>query len=328
MIRTRRHKLSVVLFCVTVIALFIFNSEFLLSIQIVDRRGPMMRLKETKTFGIVIVDVRRNLKTGPFLLDQIKQLLKTTPQNVPIEVWIGHKAKINDEVESVGNVHVRRMPETYSYGNYKTLKLTDHLGGHIGKAFALGHSQFDIPILLDGDVWPCEGWFNMSKNAILEGHHDVVWTKAPQPFGGTSGKNARAHWSSEVDNSVEEYSHFGERNTGTCVIVRSYKETVKQWLNYTLNLFVRQQDYATARDGVSTLRTPYTDQVAFRESFFVFRDRLSERILPNHVACRRNRLVKKCKCACSCSTCLLVHGIDRFKDCVAESKMYDVLGNG
>ena len=48
----------------------------------------------------------------------------------------------------------------------------------------------------------------------------------------------------------------------------------------TLNLFMKQQNYAVARDGVSTLRTPYTDQVAFRESYFVYRNELSEYLLP------------------------------------------------
>ena len=273
-------------------------------------------------FGIVIVDVRRNLKTGPFLLDQLKQILRTT-ENVPIEVWIGQYAQMSAEIESLSDlISFKRMPASHTFEDYPTLKLTDHLGGHIGKAFALAHSKFDVPILLDGDVWPCEGWFDMALNAILNGHHDVVWTKAPQAFGGTSKKNARAHWSAEIDNVVEKYSHFGERNTGTCVIVRSYKESVREWLNFTLNLFMKQQNYAVARDGVSTLRTPYTDQVAFRESFFVYRNELSENLLPDHVACRRNELLRKktCNCACSCTSCLLVHGIDRFKECAADSK--------
>ena len=30
---------------------------------------------------------------------------------------------------------------------------------------------------------------------------------------------------------------------------------------------------------------------------------------------------KKCKCACSCTSCLLVHGIDRFKDCAADNEL-------
>ena len=288
----------------------------------VPEQPPILK---APTMGLVIVDVRSDGTIGSRLAPQVERLLHIT--DLEVEVWISHKAQSGHAttlpILSANRVHVRPMVYEYihSLNITKKLDMQGTYGGYIGKAYALKESRFDVPILLDGDVWACDadthnnktGFVQHVKKHLLSENNDVLWTKAPYPFGGVGGrKNARAHVHPSIATMQDEYQKFGERNSGTIVAVQRIRRSVQQWLQLTLDIYVEHMTLESK--FFITGNGKMTDQPAFREAFFVFREELQEYILDRKLGCRPVKNYN-CHCACVCTSCLLIHQKEPFDAC-------------
>ena len=81
----------------------------------------------------------------------------------------------------------RTMKSNHTYGEM-VFDLQGLGGSHIGKAYALKESRFDVPILLDGDVWPYHTNISSVGREAIRHNKNVVRSEAPEPFGGTWGE--------------------------------------------------------------------------------------------------------------------------------------------
>ena len=234
------------------------------------------------------------------------EAIRRSAPDVPCELWISQRGLLPADLEAYVQtwkhlITVRKMPSSHTNNhNGRVIDLTGIHGGYIGKGLALRDSHFDFPIVLDGDSWPCPGWFDAMKEAVQ--HADVIWSLAPNAFGGTRGKPL-TYSSPMIAGQEKEYSQFGERNTGTVFGVRRTTST-QLWLTDAL-------DVRSDQIGKKRLYSPTNDQPAFRESFFLHRHKLKEHVLSKNLACRsRNPTGNRCACTCECSSCLFVHDFD------------------
>ena len=259
------------------------------------------------SFGFVLVDTRENGVLGHRVKPLITRLLHMS--EFPVELWMSQNTEPDRQLGAeltalLGErLFYQTMKSNHTYGE-TTLSLEGKVGGYIGKAYALKESRFDVPILFDGDVWPCNMNITSVVQEAIQQQKDVVWSEAPSPFGGTLGRNDM-YVSHEIEAQLDEYKQFSERNTGTIFAVNRRHPVVHKWLQLALDIFVQQfgGDYKH-------------DQPALRESFFLYRHELSEYLMDGAKACRFGGADG---CLCQSSTCDVVHGPPQFAACMHAS---------
>ena len=210
--------------------------------------------------GLVVVDVRANEKIGDgegYLMSWFENMLATAPE-LRVELWTGQTTLLDDRIQQHiaqrgGFISLRRMPAVGAETDVpRSLDLNTGNGGHIGKAYALSHSAFEIPVLTDTDVYACDGWIQkLYETMHTNPSADVIWTYAnhanPDDLDGTSGKQFN-HVSAIVDSELTEYGTFAERNTGTVMAVRRTHET-KAFLDDVLTIFAKLAEAGLTHSG-------------------------------------------------------------------------------
>ena len=177
------------------------------------------------------------------------QAVRRTAPDLHCELWMAPGSRVPAPLDAYLQawkhmVTVRDMPVAHANPhNGDAINLASVEGGHIGKAFALRESGFDFPVVLDGDSWPCQGWFDALKRATQDA--DVIWSLAPIPFGSSLGHSG-AHTSPMSASQLAEYRTFPERNTGTVLAVRRTDAT-RLWLTDALNIRANQTDALDSR---------------------------------------------------------------------------------
>ena len=298
--------------------------------------------------GLIVVDVRANKKVGNgegYVMSWFESMQFTAPL-LPIELWVGQTTLLDERIQlhidqRSDFITVRRMPLVNTENDVpRGFDLNTGNGGHIGKAYALSHSAFDVAVLTDTDVYACDGWtkklyqtLNMNPSA------EVIWTFAnhanPDDLDNGSVQSKEDadkrfnHVSKEIDSQKEEYGEFRERNTGTVVVVRKTDQT-KAFLDDVLIIYTKLEEAGLTHSGdikkfIGTAGEKIGhDQGAFREAMFLHRDKITEVVMPagkeafkrQAWACRpaAHRIMKGKFCGRCGNPCLLVHS----KPCVTH----------
>lgn len=261
--------------------------------------------------GAVLVDIRTDGILGERVAPMVERIATLT--DLPIELWISNTTEPISQLgvelmEKFGHrIDFRIMKQNHTYGEYVE-DFQGAKGGHIGKAHALRESKFDIPMCIDTDVWLCTKDFVTTVQEAMVGN-DVVWSLDVYAWGATKDQNDK-YASPAIDEQLEEYKEFRERNSGTIVAVNRRKPAVQRWLQSAQDIFVQQKNLPE-----KILRKTFTDQAAFRESFFLHRKELSEFLVDQELACRELKAARTDGCLCECSDCLAIHGKAQFETC-------------
>ena len=304
-----------------------------------NNNPPSVPLPPNPTLGIVVVDIRTDGILGSRTAPLMQRIYDIVP-HVPIELWISNTTHHlenqlgTDLVQALGdNLSFRVMKQNHTYTDKKNdngkvffTDLQGITGGHIGKGYALKESKFDIPLFIDTDVYPCnDGFVQIIQDTIGKGTADVLWTLDPIHYGATHDVKD-FHVSPEIDDlSVKKaYARFSERNTGTLFAVHRRHPAVQAWLQHALDIYVQEKD-------LHALRRTYTDQAAFRESFFLHRQELREYLVGDNYGCRfyGHRTKIGCACPCDCKPeCVTVHKKELFDTCAGLGDDDDNADNG
>ena len=242
----------------------------------------------------------------------IRHLLQVHPQLAPAAtLWIGGSlTNVSDlPADLNGALTVRALPTTVL-----GVKMT----GYAAKAWVLIASRVrnGYIVFFDGDVFQCEGWLGHLTSTALTSGYDVVWSLEAEGVrcgGYRNGSCALAVSPSIANNATElaEYVSFGERNTGTVFAVRRSSATVA-WMRDTIRLYGQ-----LIASGLVTGNGGLADQPAWRESFFLHRNSLKERLIWRQQACHKMLIApKNCSCWCTCGPCLYVHGHNAARQCL------------
>ena len=247
--------------------------------------------------GLLVVDVRANEKIGDdegYVMGWLNSMQFTAPL-IRVELWIGQTTLLHETLrehinERNGLISVRRMPLVNAERDVpRGLDLNTGNGGHVGKAYALAHSAFEIPVLMDSDVYACDGWIQKLYETINWNlKADIIWSFANHA--NPDDKNGKAdnrfnHVSPGIDGQLEEYGEFAERNTGTVVVVRKTDAT-KSFLDDVLAIFSKLEAAGMVHSGdikkfVGTAGEKIGhDQGAFREAMFLHRHKITETVMP------------------------------------------------
>lgn len=170
------------------------------------------------------------------------------------------------------------------------------MNGYIGKAYALLHSPHLINVFFDSDVRICDGYIKDVINPWITSGIDILWTYAYWPFGGYANYSSTSFVSSDLTLVTQEYKQFGERNTGTVLGVRRSKET-NAWLSTAISIYSSLKSRGIIK---------YADQPAFRESYFLHRESLTEFLLSPTIGCRQESRIPAEKCVCE-TQCKFYH---------------------
>ena len=288
--------------------------------QTLERNSDSRSEVLIEQLGVLIVDVRAK---GQFVSHRVIHLLRAIQRSapdVPCELWISRDGKLPADLKAYLKtwqhlITTRQMPASHTNKNTgNMIDLTGVDGGHIGKGLALRDSAFDYPVLLDGDSWPCPGWFDRMKDTV--NHADVIWSLEKCPSARIRERKATAETVSPmIAGQIAEYRKFRERNTGTVFGVRRTPAT-HAWLTDALDIRANQQAMLRARNNFGyDPKLPGSgakDQSAFRESFFLHRHKVQEYLVPTDLACRSRKPTGNwCSCTCECSSCLFVHDLDQ-----------------
>ena len=279
----------------------------------VDLSSPASDSTQEGVFGFILVDVREDGILSPRIKALIERLFDIS--DLSVELWMSNNTtepdkQLGPELTQLldQRLFYRTMISNYTSGGY-FIDMINARGGHIGKSYALKESRFDFPILFDGDVWPCNtNIMSVVKQAIERERKDVVWSRAPSPFGGSKDRND-LFVSPEIESQLEEYKQFYERNTGSVFAVNRKRALVRQMLQRAMEIFAQQ-----AEGKPRIIRNFCHDQPALREAYFLYRHELSEHLLEDGMACRIFKVRKK-GCPCASSTCDAVHGHKPFDVC-------------
>lgn len=317
-----RYHLQLILITLLLIDIIVHLASSSFSMEVAINRNSITK-NNTKTtttedrspsnssMAILVVDVRPS-GVSEFFAHQVRRVMEVT--NLPVEVWLSKATRNNGEAQDLfrelnetGRFLVRTMKENHDTFGNTTIDLQGIMGGHIGKSHALKESFFDVPLLLDGDVWPCNDEFVYKViDGIVNGNEDVLWTRDRAMFGGAK---KRSFVDPRVANHLDHYETFVERNSGTLVAVRRTNPAVQSWLALAMDIYAQQFDAHLLRGSGG-----YADQPAFREAFYIHRHDLVEGFPEN--ACRYSDIFgAKCTCKCNCTSCSLIHGKGDFRRC-------------
>ena len=239
-------------------------------------------------------------------------LLQTQPHILTATLWLGsHDAQPQLQDPLASRLAVGRVPD--SFGGVR-------MNGYIAKAWALMEShtaQNGFTILFDGDVYPCDRWVDYLASQALQGSVDVVWSLEAEGVrcSGYANRSCTLAVSPSIAQNatnLAEFAAFGERNSGTIFAVRRSDATLA-WMRDAVRIYgeLVSSKFVAGNNHLA-------DQPAWRESFFLHRHVLRERLLPRSRACHKMAIAPpgNCSCWCGCSACTFVHGHNSAKQCL------------